>query len=247
MKAIEKPQAIIYSTLFILLAIIALILSVSGCTSERIEGNHDLVTVDRSCQPFSHVVSQGGFHVVVLSDSITRVVVKAETNILPYIYTISDGTTMTVGVTNGYNIHENYLVEVFLYTPVLENARISGSGLLDCSGFTSNDLSLEISGSGDINGDIITNNLNASISGSGNMNLTGNAKNSTLNISGSGNINAQGLIQEYCVASISGSGNITASVSKTLHAIISGSGSIYYLGNPVVTTQITGSGHVQKY
>jgi hypothetical protein len=55
MKAIEKPQAIINITLLILLAIIALIVMMTGCTSERIEVNRDLVTVERSSQPFSQI------------------------------------------------------------------------------------------------------------------------------------------------------------------------------------------------
>jgi hypothetical protein len=41
MKAIEKPQAIIYITLFILLAIIAFMFITTGCTSEQItDVNH---------------------------------------------------------------------------------------------------------------------------------------------------------------------------------------------------------------
>ena len=55
MKAIEKPQAIINITLLILLAIIALIVMMTGCNSELIDGNHDLVTVERSSQPFSQL------------------------------------------------------------------------------------------------------------------------------------------------------------------------------------------------
>lgn len=247
MKAIEKPQVIIYTTLFILLALIVLILSMSGCVSERIEGNGDLISQDRPLQPFSKVVSQGSFNVVVIPGDSTRVVVKAESNILPYLRTISDGTTITIGFTEGINIHEHYQVEIFIYTPVLKSVWLSGSGMVECSGFNSSDMNLQISGSGNINADFNTDMLDATISGSGNMNLTGIAIGSTLNISGSGNINAQGLAQQDCLAGISGSGNIITSVSKTLDAVISGSGSIFYLGSPVITTHITGSGNVQKY
>jgi hypothetical protein len=247
MKVIEKPQAIVYTTLFLLLALIALILTLSGCYSERVEGNRDVISQDRPSQPFTEVVSQGSLSVVVVPANETRIVVKAESNILPYIYTTSDGTTITVRFSNGVNIHEHYPVEVFLYTPVLASARLSGSGNIQFSGYNSADLNLQISGSGNINAEFIATNLNASISGSGNMNLAGNAKNSSYTISGSGNINSQGLNQEHCTASISGSGNCITSVSKTLDAFISGSGTIFYIGNPVITTHITGSGSVQKY
>jgi len=247
MKAIEKPQAIINITLLILLAIIALIVLMTGCTSERIEGNHDLVTVERSSQPFSQVISQGSFSVKIISDSISRVEVKAESNILPYIYTMSDGTTITLGYTEGQNIHENYPVEIYLHTPVLQGINLSGSGMVESNGFISNSVNLKISGSGSINSNFNTENMDASISGSGNMVLTGFAKNTTFNVSGSGNIDAKALAQEHCFADISGSGNITTNANKSLDATISGSGNIFYLGNPVITTHISGSGNLIRY
>jgi len=247
MNTIEKPQTIINITLVLLLALIALILLLSGCSSERIEGNRDQVSADRPSQPFSQVVSQGSFNVYIIPAEETRVVVKAESNILAYIYTTSDGTTMKVGYTDWYNIHEHYPVEVYLYTPVLEGISLSGSGMVECNGFTSNTVNLQISGSGGIMGDFESENLSASISGSGNITLSGSAKNTMFTVSGSGNISTQDLAQEFCVANSSGSGNITTAESKTLNATISGSGNIFYRGNPVITTHISGSGSVIKY
>lgn len=128
MKAVEKPQVIIYTTLLILLALIVLVLSMSGCINERIEGNHDLITQERDAQPFSEVISSGSFSIKIIPSSETRIEVKGESNILPYLSTISNGTTLTVQFNNGYSIHEHYPVEVFLYTPFLQAVRLSGSG-----------------------------------------------------------------------------------------------------------------------
>jgi hypothetical protein len=247
MKAIEKPQIIITTTLFILLALIALVLLMSGCASERIEGNHDLITQDRPSQPFSEVVSSGSFSVKIIPSDETRIEVKGESNVLPYLSTFSNGTTLTIKYNDGYNIHEHYPVEIFLYTDVLNAASLSGSGTVDCGFFESNEMYLNISGSGGITGDFETENLEAVISGSGNMNLSGYSKTGLFTISGSGNINAQNLVVEHCSANISGSGNINTSVTKTLDATISGSGSIFYYGNPVITTHISGFGNVVKY
>jgi hypothetical protein len=247
MKAIEKPQIIITTTLFILLALIALVLLMSGCVSERIEGNRDLITQDRPSQPFSEVVSSGSFSVKIIPSDETRIEVKGESNVLPYLSTYSNGTTLTIKYNDGYNIHEHYPVEIFLYTDVLNAVSLSGSGTVDCGFFESNEMYLNISGSGGITGDFETENLEAVISGSGNMNLAGYSKTGIFTISGSGNINAQNLDLEHCSANISGSGNINTYVTKTLDATISGSGSIFYYGNPVVKTHISGSGNVVRY
>jgi hypothetical protein len=246
MKAIEKPQIVITTTLFILLALIALILTMSGCISERIEGNRDVITQERPSQPFSEVTSSGSFTVKVIPSDVTRIEVKGESNVLPYLSTFSNGTTLTIKFKDGCYIHEHYPVEVFVYTPVLNAARLSGSGMVDCGSFSSEFVNLNISGSGNIKGNFVTENLDATLSGSGSMDLSGIAKTGIFTVSGSGNINAPDLFQEHCSASISGSGNIRISVSKTLDADISGSGSIYYIGNPAITSHITGSGNLVK-
>jgi len=247
MKAIEKPQIIITTTLFILLALIAIVLLMSGCVSERIEGNHDVITQDRPSQPFSEVVSSGSFSVKIIPSDETRIEVKGESNVLPYLSTYSNGTTLTLKYNDGFNIHEHYPVEVILYTPVLEAVSLSGSGMVDCGSYSADEVYLTISGSGNITGDFEATKLDAFISGSGNIDLIGIADMGLFTISGSGNINAQNLIVEHCSANISGSGNINTSVIKTLDATISGSGSIFYNGNPVITTHISGSGNVVKY
>jgi hypothetical protein len=247
MKVIEKPQVIIYTTLLILLALIALVLSMSGCVNERIEGNHDLITQERDAQPFSEVISSGSFSIKIIPSSETRIEVKGESNILPHLNTFSNGTTLTIQYNDGYNIHEHYPVEVFLYTPLLQAVRLSGSGMVECGSYNSANVYLNISGSGGISGNFETEKLDVVISGSGNMTLSGFAANTSFNISGSGNINSQLLEQEYCNAGISGSGNAIAWVTNTLTATISGSGSVFYLGDPEISAHISGSGKVLKY
>ncbi len=247
MKAIEKPQVIITTSLFILLAIIILMLMTAGCVSDRIEGNRDPVVQERPSLPFTDVVAQGSFTVYIVADSVNRVIVKCESNILPYLYTTTNGSTITIGYKSGYNIHEHNPVEVYLHTPELQSVKLSGSGRVECGSLVTDLVSLNISGSGTITGDFESATLDAFISGSGNMILTGTAGTSQLTISGSGDIDAQSLAIEHCSADISGSGNIIVVVSKTLDAVISGSGNIFYHGNPAITSHITGSGKVERY
>lgn len=247
MKTIERPQIIISSTLLLLLALIILMLSTTGCMRERIEGNYNVITEERNSQSFSEVSSNGSFRVVIIPDDETWVEVKAESNVVPYVETWSDGTTLTVEYRDGYNIHEHYTVEVFLHTPVLENIRLSGSGKVESGSFNSERAELHISGSGNIECAFVTDYLKANVSGSGNLIIDGVAENSNMKISGSGKIDALNLNQQFCEANISGSGNIMTSVNESLEAWISGSGCVYYLGDPSITTHISGSGKVKPY
>jgi len=247
MKTIERPQLIINSTLFILLAIIFLMLTTTGCVRERVEGNYDQATDTRSTGLFSEVESNSDIHVNIVPDLVSRVIVEAESNIIPLVYTNNDGTTLRIGFRNGYNIREHYMVKVTVYTPELTSISLSGSGNIESGLFNVPQAELMVSGSGNIYSQFNAAQLNASVTGSGTLSVKGAAGNSHLNVSGSGRIDALELVQTICYAGVSGSGSIKTHVLERLEATVSGSGSIYYLGDPVLSTHITGSGFVRKY
>lgn len=247
MKTIERSQLVINTALLILLALIIIMLTATGCVRERIEGNYNLTLEERNTPEFSEVKSGGSFRVVIIPDDASWIEVKAESNVLPYIETWSDGATLTVDYRDGYNIHEHYTVEVFLHTPVLNSIRLSGSGRVESGSFTSDQVDIQLSGSGNIECGFITDDLNAKVSGSGGLYLEGVAQQSNLTVSGSGKIEALNLSQQNCLSNISGSGSIRTAVSTSLEAWISGSGSVYYLGDPVINSHISGSGKVLKY
>ena len=247
MKTIERPQIVISSALFILLAIILLMLTTTSCIRERIEGNYDLQTEERNSGSFTGVESKGSFRVEIIPDDDTWIEVKAESNVIPYIETWTNGNTLIVEYRHGYNIREHYPVEVFLHTPDLESISLSGSGRVVSGSFDTPRADIRISGSGSIDCAFETDHLEAAVSGSGNLMISGTATDTELRISGSGNIQSLDLLQYNCSANISGSGNIKASVSHSLDARISGSGCVYYIGDPVVSSHISGSGRVVKY
>jgi hypothetical protein len=247
MKTITKPEAVITTSLLLLIAAIALVLILSGCSFERIEGNYDLTTETRPATSFDEVISSGSFQVLIYHDTLTSITVKAESNILPYLYTISDGSTLRLGFKNGYNIHENYPVQVIIHSPHARILRLQGSGKMEATGFHETDVHLYLSGSGNINTNYEAQSLSAEVSGSGDIDIAGTANSTSLEVSGSGSIRSLDMPQKTCNAHISGSGNIYSSVSGDLDVHISGSGCVYYSGSPTITTSISGSGRVIKY
>lgn len=247
MKTLTKPEALITSVILILLATISLVLILSGCTYERIEGNLDLITQERPVGNFNEVISTGSFRVYITYDTVSSVEVRAESNIQPYLYTIDDGTTLRIGFKNGYNIRENYPVEVFVRTPRLSGIRLLGSGRVETGKFIEPDVALNLSGSGTIDCEFIADYLNADISGSGRILLNGSVTNTDYHVSGSGNIRSLDMPADNCDVEISGSGDIYTQVHTRLKARITGSGNIYYDGSPVIESSITGSGKIVKY
>lgn len=219
----------------------------TSCIGERIEGNYHLITEEREVRPFDDVMLTGNIQAEIIPSDEVKVIIKGESNVLPYLQTKSDGVTLTIGFRNGYNIHENYSVEVKIYTPVLQGIRVSGSGNVYSGMYSADYVFLEVSGSGSISCGFDAEAVEARISGSGRIFAEGWASTGQYRVSGSGNIDASDLLLSHCNARISGSGNIRTSVSSVLDANISGSGNVYYKGNPEVFTQISGSGKVIRF
>lgn len=248
---------------FIIIILLMTGLSFTGCYKawHIIEGNYDVQTETRSISGFSHVFNEGSFDVYIIQDASGEVIIEAESNLIPLVRTRIEGSALVVDTKD--NLHNNYPIKVYVHTMELDEARLSGSGLLRIEDFNTGDIDIDLSGSGDVffsgnatdvkcnisgSGDMELGltcvELEAKISGSGEMEIYGEASKGDLNISGSGSIRAYDMLFQECKARISGSGDMYVNVADYLDVTISGSGSVYYLGNPIVEADISGSGNV---
>jgi hypothetical protein len=231
--------------LFALLILSVLVISASSCfRSHQIEGNYNLISIDRNLPPFYGVENSGDLNVEIVRDSIYFVEIKAEENLIPYINTDVVNQTLRVETQPRRNLDPNYPIRVIVHTPTLNSIEMSGSGSIVSDTVSTSQLQIKLSGSGSITAIVDATNLNSTISGSGDIYLSGLAQHANFKISGSGSIHAYSLMLDECIADISGSGSMYLSVYSLLDVVISGSGNVYYFGNPSVSVSILGSGQL---
>jgi len=244
------------------ISLVSLLVLNSSCRKYPfLEGNGNVTSETRTSVSFNKVENQGDFNVYYVHDSVFRVVVEAESNLIPYIRTIVNGNTLEIDTRE--NLNNSYAMKVTVYSPALYAVTLSGSGLINTGMVVEDNFDVKLSGSGIIYGDVTSlsfsstlsgsgeidfgvnsENVNAVISGSGNIKLLGESTFADYLISGSGNIESYNMLLNECIAKISGSGNIYTNVSDYLNVKISGSGNLYYLGNPIIDIDISGSGNV---
>ena len=107
---------------------------------------------------------------------------------------------------------------------------------------------LEVSGSGDVVAEgIDTDNLGIDIGGSGAVGISGRADSQEVSISGSGAYRAKDLQSEEAKIEVSGSGSAIVNASEALEAKVSGAGSVEYVGDPTVEEDVSGAGRVSKH
>ncbi len=135
--------------------------------------------------------------------------------------------------------------KVYITIPEITSVKVSGSGhVIGENEWTGDDLTLRVSGSGEMDLALDVDNLDSKISGSGRMRLEGTTDDFYLKISGSGDYNAFDLEALEGEVNISGSGDVDVRVVDYLKVKISGSGDLRYKGFPALDVNITGSGDV---
>ncbi|MCC7507529.1 MAG: DUF2807 domain-containing protein [Saprospiraceae bacterium] len=224
------------------LAVFTLLFSACG-----LRGDGDLVTEIRPVEDFNALEIGVNGDVDVRVDSVFRLEVTGEENIMPYLETLvdNDGTLKIFFNRDVWDVDDLHIV---VSAPAWYAFEVNGSADVDVpDAISGNQLKLGISGSGDINlFDINFNQINARVSGSGNLRMSGAADNLKCAVSGSGDVDALGCPVLTADVSVSGSGNVRVHASELLDVTISGSGDVEYKGSPQINSQIAGSGRLRK-
>jgi hypothetical protein len=234
--------------LFVLLSAAVLTGSCRFVGGERVRGNGNLQTENRSQAGFKGVESYGSFDLFVSAGATTAIKIEAEENILPYIETYMDGDILKIDTKDGYWLSPKRPVKIFVTAPDYRRIKTFGSGnIIGETKITGTQkLDLGVTGSADIKMEVDAPEIDADISGSGNIQLNGKTRVFHSTVSGSGDVRAYDLMAEETKVRIAGSGNADVYASVSLDVNVAGSGDVRYKGNGRVSSNIAGSGNVKK-
>jgi hypothetical protein len=140
-------------------------------------------------------------------------------------------------------------IKVYVTMKDIKGLAVSGSGSITAEGIiNTEDLYINISGSGELKGNFEAVRIDSKISGSGEIELEGSSSDHEVSISGSGDLRAEDMeVKNYDIR-ITGSGGCAINVSEELYVRISGSGKVRYRGNPErLDVSSSGSGTVRKF
>ncbi len=139
-------------------------------------------------------------------------------------------------------------VTIYITIPKLKYLSIAGSGNVTCDQFNVEEVTLKVTGSGDLKMGIkASNSISATLSGSGNIKISGSANTLTAKVTGSGNIKGVDMTVNTANATVTGSGNISIHCTEAMTAKVTGSGNIKYKGSQKVESKTTGSGKIKRW
>lgn len=178
-----------------------------------------------------------------------KVELEAQQNILDLIKTEVRNNAVFFSVKNNANIRTRGEIKIYVEAPDLNHLQLAGNGnIVVMKPYRPDVLYLGISGNGSISIPLLeSNRLLADIDGSGNIVIdNGFAVNADIDISGSGLADWENLATDSLTSRIRGSATIRVFTNKYLKTVITGSGSLYYKGNPVIESQVSGTGKIVK-
>ena len=218
-------------------------LLISSCIflGPSIKGNGNVVDDVRKTKEFNKIEISRGMNVYISKGEITKIVVKADENLLDAIETKIVDDVLKITATE--NIRSATSKKVFVTTPHLEKIKAS-SGSNVYSETVLFFRNLELSGSAGSNQKLEINSeaVEVSTSSGSNIDLTGKANSFKGKASSGSNIKASDLTAENCDAKASSGANIWITAKKDFSGDVSSGANIFLYGNPGTTNIEKSSG-----
>jgi hypothetical protein len=216
---------------------------------ERIKGNGNIKTDERSVSAFDELEVHGAIHLYISQGPLQPVRIEGDENLLQYVAIVEQGDRLEFKTKEGYNLDPSGDLKVYVTTPELRHINVTGATRVESQTKISsnNNMSLHSSGASHINLEIDAPEISADLSGSGEIQLKGETKRLTLDISGAANALCFGLLTEETNVEISGAGNAEVYASKELEAHVSGAGNVRYKGEVKnIKQEVSGAGTVSR-
>ena len=229
-----------------LIPIFLFLLAMSSCNDDDgvfqncESGDGPIVEQVLNISEFSGVEIKTSTNVFITQGPVFEVVAKGEQNIIDLLDTDVRNDVWEIDFNDCV---KNFSLEIFITMPEIDYLEISGLGeIWGDNFFEVDDITLRISGSGDMCLGLFAQNIDARISGSGEMDLEGETDNLDFKVTGSGDLDGFPLIAKEADINITGSGDVSVTTLEFLKVRISGSGDVFYKGFPELNVDITGSG-----
>lgn len=233
--------------------VLALAAILSACNKKDLEidacaiDQSKVVTQQLNIAPFEKIRISGDFDVQFVQDPKQNVIVTLESNLIDNLNKSVINKEWKLEFVNCENKKTD--IPVIISVPDLKAIDISNaSSAKSLNEFKLTEVLISTHGNGSIIMDISGETVTVLADGPGNITLSGKANQLNANSlgSGTGYLHLKNFLVPKASVNIKGAALSEVSVTDKLDVNIEGSGKVFYTGNPVVTSNISGSGSVEQ-
>jgi len=225
----------------------------AGCTlvskQAPITGSGNVVTQEENITGFDKVDVSHAFKVDIGQGDTFSVVTRIDDNLVQYLEVVKQGKTLRIGLRPGrpYNIRRATM-EAEVTMPELTGLELSGASHTAITEFKSTKrLDVDVSGAGDLRGDIEASDARFDVSGASRVSLSGSGQDLTIHASGASQLDLSAFPVADANVEANGASKATVNPSGRLDVDASGASHIYYLGSPTLgKTDTSGASSVNR-
>ena len=195
---------------------------------DTMRGSGNIKTESRSVSDFTGVEVSGSAKLIVEQGQTENLTITADDNLLQYLTSEVKSSKLMLGTKDYVSLQPTAPITYTLTVKRLNTLGASGAVIVDAKDLHTNELTVAVSGSGDIT-------------------VSGEADAQKIAVSGSADYKGESFKTKDTSISISGSGKAVVAASNLLDVQVSGSGDVKYIGEPKVTKSISGSGSVEAW
>lgn len=219
--------------------------SASLLSCDHVKGTGEVVQRSLNVEPFHGIVVEGSMDVVLTQAADQSVKIEAQANIADLVTTTVKNGIWHIGTRESYTTNKAFVIHIG--APRIDLVHVEGSGSVKGTGaFVSENASVAIAGSGNIDMSFQASSIVIEVGGSGDVRLSGSCAQLKASIAGSGNVNVLELAAKDAQIDIAGSGNVSANATGRVDVDIAGSGNAVLAVEPAsINQRIAGSGTVR--
>jgi hypothetical protein len=211
-----------------------------------VHGDGNVVEESRTVGGYGRVDHGGVGDLYIQPGAREELRVRAEENLIDYLKTEVQAGELVIWK-DPVTLMNTRPIEYHLTVGDLDGVALTGAGQVQASSLDTGPLAVVLSGAGNMElVDLTAPNLDVRTSGVGGVTASGSVHAQTIRLGGMGNYDGRDLTSSVADVFISYGGSATVRVQDHLTVTINGSGNVYYIGDPIVDSTITGSGKVVK-
>jgi Putative auto-transporter adhesin, head GIN domain len=176
---------------------------------------------------FSSIAFNSEGKVTVRQTGKESLTISAEDNLLPLLESRVTDRTLSIGTVNNTDINPTKPIEFAIEVKSLEGFRMTGVGSIEAQGIQAKQMTIALTGVGE-------------------MTIEGAADSLDLSLEGVGSYNGEAFKTKQANVRSDGVGTAVLNVSDRLDAVVSGVGSVEYIGSPKVQKSGQGLGQVKQ-
>ncbi len=201
-----------------------------------VNGGGEETTISGSGTPAGETRQVSNFHAVVVTGvgelsiqqtGVESLRIEADANVLPLLTSTVSNGTLTLGTKPNTSFQTSEPIRYTLTVKSLDTFEQAGASATTATGIASAALAIKLSGTGEVT-------------------MRGTVNTLKLDLTGTGSFDGSELSSKTATVVVSGTGHAVVNVSDALDATVSGVGSIEYIGDPNVTSHVSGVGTIHK-